>query len=363
MKQFLASATGIALLVAIAPLKANAALFSQLYFFGDSLSDSGNLYQLTFNTIPQSPPYAQQFSNGPLWVDYLAEDLGLEPLLLTEFLANPFTADTSDGINFAFGGAGTGPENILAPDLPVGVLSQVSIFESFVSSSLLEPAEDALYIYLAGTNDLAGSDVTPPQLDISIPIANTEAALEVLIEVGAQNILVSNLPDFSITPRFNVLPQAITDAVSNQVSAYNQALSATIDELALSNPDVNFTEFDFNGLLLETVANPEEKDLTNVTDACLTDYTLPFDIDFGVCNSPENYLFWDDFHPTTYGYYLVTEAVSTELHEADMVVLLPESESVPEAESVPEPTVVWGMLALGFMAAGKKLHQRGVTPS
>ena len=54
--------------------------------------------------IPPSPTYSNgRFSNGPIWVDYLASDLGL-----TLNLKN----------NFAFGGATTGTENIGLPSLP-----------------------------------------------------------------------------------------------------------------------------------------------------------------------------------------------------------------------------------------------------
>ena len=41
--------------------------FNQVYFFGDSLSDPGNLFALS-NQPP--PPYAQRLSNGPVWAEY-----------------------------------------------------------------------------------------------------------------------------------------------------------------------------------------------------------------------------------------------------------------------------------------------------
>ncbi|WP_228021607.1 hypothetical protein [Vasconcelosia minhoensis] len=67
---------------ALAPLlvapEAQAAAFSQLYGFGDSLVDTGNLFELTQAVlplgVPQSPPYANgRFSNGPLWIEGLAD--------------------------------------------------------------------------------------------------------------------------------------------------------------------------------------------------------------------------------------------------------------------------------------------------
>ncbi|MHC5830296.1 MAG: SGNH/GDSL hydrolase family protein, partial [Nostoc sp.] len=68
------------------PTKASAASFDQLYVFGDSLSDTGNIYNATYATgkpYPASPPYFEgRFSDGPIWVDYLGDQLGLKPTLL-----------------------------------------------------------------------------------------------------------------------------------------------------------------------------------------------------------------------------------------------------------------------------------------
>ncbi|MDY6992457.1 MAG: SGNH/GDSL hydrolase family protein, partial [Pseudomonadota bacterium] len=43
---------------------------SPIYVFGDSLSDKGNLFELT--GLPPDPPYFNgRFSNGLLWSEYL----------------------------------------------------------------------------------------------------------------------------------------------------------------------------------------------------------------------------------------------------------------------------------------------------
>ena len=50
-----------------------AAPITDLYVFGDSLSDTGNLFALTFGIEPPSPPYFDgRFSDGPVWVETLA---------------------------------------------------------------------------------------------------------------------------------------------------------------------------------------------------------------------------------------------------------------------------------------------------
>lgn len=84
------------------PSQAMAAVFSKIYGFGDSLSDTGNVNQLVLQatggtlTFPPSPPYdGGRFSNKKIWLELLAERLGL-PL-----------------VNSSFGGATTGDQNTL----------------------------------------------------------------------------------------------------------------------------------------------------------------------------------------------------------------------------------------------------------
>jgi phospholipase/lecithinase/hemolysin len=53
--------------------------FEEIYVFGDSLSDDGNVFEATEEDYPPSPPYFEgRLSNGPIWVEYLASELGAE---------------------------------------------------------------------------------------------------------------------------------------------------------------------------------------------------------------------------------------------------------------------------------------------
>ncbi|KAJ2586853.1 hypothetical protein EV177_009695, partial [Coemansia sp. RSA 1804] len=49
-----------------------------LYIFGDSLSDTGRLHTMTFGLVPPEPYWEGRFSNGPLWIEYLALLQGLQ---------------------------------------------------------------------------------------------------------------------------------------------------------------------------------------------------------------------------------------------------------------------------------------------
>src|SRR3990167_2721798 len=52
----------------------------RMIVFGDSYSDNGNDYKLSGNKYPNSNAYYQgRFSNGPVWVEYFAKLLGINP--------------------------------------------------------------------------------------------------------------------------------------------------------------------------------------------------------------------------------------------------------------------------------------------
>src|SRR5437588_8056906 len=98
--------TLMAILLAIAfsaSPAANADKYRRLVVFGDSLSDNGNLFALT--GFPPAPYYMGRFSNGPVWVEDLAQYLDV-PL-----------------DDYAFGGANTDATNINGP-FP-GILAQI----------------------------------------------------------------------------------------------------------------------------------------------------------------------------------------------------------------------------------------------
>jgi phospholipase/lecithinase/hemolysin len=96
-----------------------------LYVFGDSLSDVGTVFRATGGIYPPSPTYFQgRYSNGRVWVEYLADRLHLS---------------SSQINNFARKGATTGSEsNSLVP----GLLTQVQQFTQTHQQLNL----DALYV-------------------------------------------------------------------------------------------------------------------------------------------------------------------------------------------------------------------------
>src|SRR5689334_22397744 len=83
------------LVVAGAEERVDAGEISQIVAFGDSLSDVGNTYLAI--GYPPAPYYNGHYSNGPIWLEYLAQRLGI---------AAP-TPSLAGGTDNAWGGAQT----------------------------------------------------------------------------------------------------------------------------------------------------------------------------------------------------------------------------------------------------------------
>lgn len=294
------------------PLQATAQDFQQLYVFGDSLSDTGNLYNATGSTFPPSPPYNQgRFSNDLLWVEYLTADLG------------------ATATNLAFGGATTGsnntipiPDSLPIPPLP-GLEQQLTSFQA--TNPIANP--DALYVIWAGANDYLGGGITDPSLSVN----NLSGAIRALAESGAENFLVVNLPDLGKIPGTSDSPQSSN--LSTLTSLHNSNLDTSLNALSTSY-GIDIYDLDVSSLFGSAIAQPAKYGFTNVTDACLTDT--------GICSNPNQYLFWDELHPTDAAHKIIGELASSSL----------------EAEPVPEPSAGLGILALGGLGAGTLLKRK-----
>ena len=337
----------IAAIVAL-PRAVEAASFQNLYVFGDSLSDVGNVLRDTRGLVPPpvlpasngglSPGYANgRFSNGSVWVEYLAKDLGL-------------SLDTRN--NFAYGGATTGQENGLNPllnqiGLPVtlpGLQQQIATFQS----QNPVPNQDALYILWAGANDYLNPNLTDPQGTVQSAIVNLSTAVTTLASGGAKNFLIANLPDLGKLPLTRG-DLARSQGLTSLSGAHNAALAQTLGVLP-STLGVNIIPLDVNDLVNQAIANPSRFGLTNATEQCLPATPLfpgvsPPSTPCDPITDAPNFLFWDPLHPTTRGHKILGEYAY----------------SVLKSKSIPESPPVVGILALGtFLGAGAALRRKRI---
>jgi phospholipase/lecithinase/hemolysin len=277
---------------------AHASSINAIYAFGDSLSDAGNAAILTAGAEPAAPYVNGEFSNGPVWVQDLAKSLNLGPL----------TASLAGGTDYAVGGAisGTLPIQAAGPtDLP----AQIAAF------SLAHPAANpnGLYTIWIGSNDLSdilASSPTPAQAaaDAAAVAANIDSAINTLAGDGAKNFLVLTVPDLGKTPGAIATGPLGVAAASGLSAEFDNLLvngSGPIPSLnKLAGIDgINLNVLDTYSLIDGIVAKPASFGLTDVTDPCLTG-----EVNYAggtPCANPNQYLFWDELHPTAAGHEIL----------------------------------------------------------
>ena len=331
------TAAGFILFSFMLPCKAMASNFSRFYVFGDSLSDTGNVFNATGglenpeSAFPPSPPYSQgRFSNGDIWVDFVGDEMELTP---TTFIP-PQTNIPTDGVNFAIGGSSSGLNNVFFPDLPLpGVLEQVGLFTQNLQANNQQADPNALYTVWGGANDYLFGGVTDPNQTVG----NLSNAVGALAQAGAKNIAVFNLADLGQTPF--AIANGIPPELSQLTVAHNAALEQALDNLD-GNSDVNIIPIDINSLFNRIVANPGEFGFTqNPAIPCVVGNTGNIS---SVCDNPDEFIFFDAVHPSSKSHRLV----------ADITL------SAIKHETVPEPSTVLSMLAAGAMSSVGVLNRK-----
>ena len=286
-------AMGLALAGASTAGQAAAASYTNMFVFGDSLSDSGNAYDLTGGRIPAAPYAGGRFSNGPVYAEYMADRLKL-----------PLDNALSGGTNYAFGGAETnsGVPTLLGQN-PLSVQSQVNLFRAQHAFRGADP--DALYVLFAGGNNLQrGIDAAAANPADAVGIRQSTANEAVndivgmvgsLQRTGARHFLVPNVPPLGAAPT-NSAVSALADSFSID---FNTQLVAAV--ASLNDPKVIL--FDTFGLSQRVLAQPLAFGFADVSSPCLTGGNY-----LGgstVCSDPGLHLFWDDLHLTTAGHELL----------------------------------------------------------
>ena len=247
----------------------------RVFIFGDSLSDSGNIYALTGETskapylVVPSFPYAQgghHFSNGKASRD------------------NP----GMNG-NYAHGG---GRARANSGSAAPSSAQQVGMFLGDHGTA----PSDALYVVQFGGNDLRDALFNLPEALNILQAAVGELAgtIQALYFAGGRNFLVANAPNIGHAPAVKLAGPAAVAGAFFLTDQYNLGLEGALSQLEAGLPGISIRRLDMGGFIDEVVASPADFGLTNATSPCLMFFA---DSDAN-CSNPEEHLFWDGLHPT-----------------------------------------------------------------
>ncbi len=278
---------------------------AEVFVIGDSLSDPGNLFDLTVFWPPT--PYAQRYSNGPVWTEYFSTDLDVPVdsrayggALSGVFQLGEDYGDVSNFNNVQY--------DFFGMPLP-GVAEEVDgLIKDFPGR--LNPR--ALYMIWAGANDFfLALEYYPDKLDDILfgeTIPNIAGSVCKLSAAGARHFAVGNMPDIVSTPEGQALPEYLQTQLTFIIEYFNAALEDTLTHLPPGCETETMVILDTYQIMQAITDNPGLYELENATDACLTST--------GVCFNPGQYLFWDSVHPTTAGHAIFAEEFRAELRTA-----------------------------------------------
>jgi len=318
-------------------------VFTDLYIFGDSLSDSADSLRAPGTAVTEAlsntgrvtnailgtpfppPPYFNgRFSDGPVWSDSLIAE---------------FEAAGRTGRNFAFGGA----RAVRSVDAPVDIPDFADQRTAFRFDPTIAPGTRPLAVVVFGGNDLfaitdaSGGDVPAAQAAARAAADEVAAQIALFDTLTVRDFALVNVGDIGATPRYAVptlhdgMPNPrhpLQPVASAATAAFNARLDAVADTLRTGGRRIY--EVDAAGALAGVLADPLAGGFRDATTPCgvpvgsdpltglpAVDFgqpdgpgnesgisptgciTVPF---AGLAGSPANvteFAWFDDVHPTS----------------------------------------------------------------
>ncbi|WP_342253880.1 SGNH/GDSL hydrolase family protein [Spiroplasma endosymbiont of Zeiraphera isertana] len=291
---------------------------SELYVLGDSLSDNGNLANIfTYDTWNidkvkfQEPFYHNSFTNGDVAASILEKKLGTELL----------PAWYQKGNNYAVGGAQEGQNHSWEYQLFLNHYSIDHQANQLLKDHKIQNNDD-IFIEIGGNDLLSAMDEnsTAKQKSIINNAITTEfETVDTLINAGAQNLIIANVPNISNIPKYVNEKQSVKEVANHLSNEYNNKWNDKITELMKNNSDINIRPFDLETNFSDLLSEAQEigKNITNESIKWsipgLALNLNPRYIDGTTPETINNIFFFDYVHPNKWAHDQIGLELFTEL--------------------------------------------------
>ncbi len=278
MTKFLLAATALSVTLLASAAGASTAHFDSAWFFGDSLTDNGNLYS-AYGQPPSPPYYMGRSSNGPVWADHIADDFSAKGLANRNYAYAYATASSN---------ASFGPFDV--PNLS----EQIAAFKADANPLGKKPVA---FIWIANNDAFAAISAAQPPYLPTIGAAMADAVQAVgagitsLVDAGIKDFMVFNMAPLEATPAFTIFNPAGAPLAEYATGVFNALLAQQLAGLA---PIANIESFDANAAFEDVIANPADYGINNVSTPCL----IPPATQICTAEEAEKHLFWDQVHPS-----------------------------------------------------------------
>jgi phospholipase/lecithinase/hemolysin len=278
--------------------------YTAIVVFGDSLSDTGNVADLTeakygvrvpgpvadytdgrFTDGADTLPPAENYFG--VWIEQLAATFPSRPAVKASL-----DGGTNYAYGFAFTGRGTSVFSFGTADSLFVTINNIGQQITDYLATHPKINDKTLFVVWGGANDLLNATSEDEVIDAGI---NQTLNIQKLIDAGATQFIIPNLPPLGLVPRLSGSPATSVPATA-AAKLYNEVLGGGIALLRDFNfgRHLNLSQLDVFDLFDEIVAAPSKFSLVNVT---ASSQGMPVD--------PDTFLFWDDLHPTTHGHNIL----------------------------------------------------------
>ncbi|XP_050287243.1 GDSL esterase/lipase At1g28580-like isoform X1 [Quercus robur] len=327
--------------------------YSSIFSFGDSLTDTGNIYFTDPTQHCLFPPYGESYfthptgrcCNGRLVLDFTAQTLGLP--LIKPYLGVENGSTIQEGVNFAVVGATAldasffferGIDNVSTND---SLSVQLDWFKKILPSLCNTSSEcNEIFgssLFLMG--EIGGNDYNYPfflyrsieeiQTFVPLVIKAIASAINELIELGAVTLMVpGNLPIGCSAAYLTYYETADTDQYDpetgclnwlNKFSEYhNDQLQKELSRIQALHPHTNIIYADFYNSSMRFYRNPSQYGFTGGAHTACCGGGGPYnfntsaecgDPSVSACDDPSKYVSWDGVHLTEAAYQWITNGL------------------------------------------------------
>jgi phospholipase/lecithinase/hemolysin len=349
-------------------VNAQAPAFTQVIVFGDSLSDDGNIAHRARDLVGFSYP-----SSNFNYSDYrFTDDTNTSPAanlyvgtwheqLEKTFLGLAVAKNSLDGgTDYAFGGAttkdGTQQRTIINNPTPFGG-GDFTITIDNMGKQIADylaghtPDANALYILWGGGNDLFDDYSVQSVIDTANRVG---VLIQRLANAGARNFLVPNVPPLGAVPNSFGDPNRVA-ALDLASAEYRTQLyfsiASSVSGLAGNGITAHVYIFDVWLGVMRVLGQPRRYGFVDTIDSAQGQSGV----------NPDQYLFWDDLHPTTGGHHDLASEANRLLRGQIGPLAKPTNISTRASVGTGENVLIAGFVVSGSQP--KKVIVRALGPS
>jgi phospholipase/lecithinase/hemolysin len=255
------------------------AAFTSLYVFGDGISTTTN------NPLAGQFYYGQRRSNGRVWVEVLAQRLGLG----ANSISNANWSNSSNNWSYYGQYSFNLMTNINSFHTPSNAAT--ALFVVWVNNA--DFVNDMGVIY-PSTNIVTWTNAINQSLS-----NHWRVITNLYYAKGARTLIMPKAVDITEIPEYDLNPAADKKFIRQRVIDFNTAFTTLINQARTSLPGITICEPDFFALLDNAITNASAYGLTNALSSGQSIDLMEDLLANKSMNGPgTNYIFWDAVDPS-----------------------------------------------------------------